>query len=79
MGGAFCVMCAILVALGLAEDWKQAEKIIKEKRPFIKMNFFHRKSLKEWSEHLTSAKRSSTSTSADSDAAPILSDYIRKR
>jgi hypothetical protein len=72
-------MCAILVALGLAEDWKQAEKMIKEKRPFIKMNSLHRKSLEEWSKHLISTKRSSTSTSTNSDAASILSDYIHKR
>lgn len=73
-------MCAILVALGLAEDWKQAEKMIKEKRPFIKMNYLHRKSLEEWSRHLISTKRSSPSTSTDSDVASfILSDYIRKK
>ncbi|KAJ4799376.1 hypothetical protein LUZ62_050622 [Rhynchospora pubera] len=79
-GRSVCVMCAILVALGLAEDWKEAEKMIKEKRPFIKMNSLHRKSLEEWSKHLLSNKRSSPSTSANSDvASAILSEYIHKK
>lgn len=73
-------MCAIMVSLGLAEDWKEAEKMIKAKRPFIKMNSLHRKSLEEWSKHLLSSKRSSTSTSTNSDVASfILSDYIHKK
>ncbi|KAH7663441.1 Protein-tyrosine-phosphatase protein [Dioscorea alata] len=57
-GRSVCVMCAILVALGIAEDWKHAEKIIKEKRPFIRMNALHRKNLEEWSKHRLSSKRS---------------------
>ncbi|KAL7147103.1 hypothetical protein ABFS83_06G086000 [Erythranthe nasuta] len=50
-GRSVAVMCALLVALGLAEDWKNAEKMIKEKRPFIRMNALHRQSLEEWSKH----------------------------
>ncbi|GFP97266.1 uncharacterized protein ynbd [Phtheirospermum japonicum] len=48
-GRSVAVMCALLVALGLAEDWKSAEKMIKEKRPYIRMNALHRKALEEWS------------------------------
>lgn len=70
-----CVMCALLVALGLAEDWKAAEKMIKEKRPFIKMNALHRKSLEEWSRHLLSPQRNGKSDVS----SVILSDYDRKR
>ncbi|KAL7107958.1 hypothetical protein ACP275_06G086700 [Erythranthe tilingii] len=50
-GRSVAVMCALLVALGLADDWKNAEKMIKEKRPFIRMNALHRQSLEEWSKH----------------------------
>ncbi|GER51216.1 dual specificity protein phosphataseDiacylglycerol kinase [Striga asiatica] len=48
-GRSVAVMCALLVALGLAEDWKSAEKMVKEKRPSIRMNALHRKALEEWS------------------------------
>ncbi|KAM7267468.1 hypothetical protein ACFE04_009634 [Oxalis oulophora] len=48
-GRSVCVTCALLVALGVAEDWKAAEKMIKEKRPYIRMNALHRKALEEWS------------------------------
>ncbi|KAL8551900.1 hypothetical protein ACS0TY_000807 [Phlomoides rotata] len=48
-GRSVAVMCALLVALGLADDWKSAEKMIKEKRPCIRMNALHRKALEEWS------------------------------
>ncbi|KAG0487995.1 hypothetical protein HPP92_006806 [Vanilla planifolia] len=50
-GRSVCVMCALLVTLGLAEDWKAAEKMIREKRPSISMNNLHRKSLEEWSKN----------------------------
>lgn len=56
-GRSVCVMCAILVALGLAEDWKSAEKMIQEKRPVIRLNDLHRNSLEEWSKHRLSSKR----------------------
>lgn len=42
-------MCALLVALGVAEDWKAAEKLVQEKRSKIRMNALHRKHLEEWS------------------------------
>jgi hypothetical protein len=67
-------MCALLVALGLAEDWKAAEQMIREKRPSISMNTLHRKSLEEWSKHLLSSSRS-----RESDVSSVLhSDYNRK-
>jgi hypothetical protein len=68
-------MCALLVALGLAEDWKAAEHMIREKRPCIRMNTLHRKSLEEWSKHLLpSSKRS-----GESDVSSVIhSDYNRK-
>lgn len=57
-GRSVCVMCALLVALGVAEDWRRAEKLIRERRPYIRMNALHRKSLEEWSKHrLSSPKR----------------------
>lgn len=58
-------MCALLVALGLAEDWKNAEKLIKEKRPYIRMNALHRKALEEWSkDRLSSPKRNEVGVSS---------------
>ncbi|KAH6756495.1 hypothetical protein C2S53_002246 [Perilla frutescens var. hirtella] len=57
-GRSVAVMCALLVALGLAEDWKSAEKMIKEKRPYIRMNALHRMALEEWSkDRLSTPKR----------------------
>ncbi|XP_042515848.1 uncharacterized protein YnbD-like [Macadamia integrifolia] len=56
-GRSVAVMCALLVAIGVAEDWKNAEKIIREKRPWIHMNALHRKSLEEWSNHRFFPKR----------------------
>lgn len=70
-GRSVSVACAVLVALGLADDWKSAEKIIREKRPFIKMNDLHRKNLEEWSKHrLSPPKRDGVS----SVSSAILSD-----
>ncbi|TYK11762.1 uncharacterized protein E5676_scaffold304G00830 [Cucumis melo var. makuwa] len=56
-GRSVAVACAALVALGEAEDWKDAEKIIKEKRPCIRMNSSHRKALEEWSKNQLSAPK----------------------
>ncbi|XP_055802063.1 uncharacterized protein LOC129871205 [Solanum dulcamara] len=56
-GRSVAVMCALLVALGLAEDWKNAEKLIKEKRPYIQMNALHRKALEEWSKNRLSSPK----------------------
>lgn len=55
-GRSVAVMCALLVALGLAEDWKNAEKTIREKRPYIRMNALHQKALEDWSKHQLSSK-----------------------
>uniref|UniRef100_A0A0E0CAL8 Tyrosine specific protein phosphatases domain-containing protein n=1 Tax=Oryza meridionalis TaxID=40149 RepID=A0A0E0CAL8_9ORYZ len=75
-GRSVCVMCALLVALGLAEDWKAAEQIIREKRPSISMNSLHRKSLEEWAKHLlTPSKRS-----GESDRRGIVGSlFLKKR
>lgn len=54
-GRSVAVMCALLVALGLAEDWKNAEKMIRERRPYIHMNSLHRNALDEWSKHRLSS------------------------
>lgn len=54
-GRSVAVMCALLVALGLAEDWKNAEKMIRERRPYIRMNSLHRSALDEWSKHRISS------------------------
>ncbi|CAL5407034.1 unnamed protein product [Camellia sinensis] len=56
-GRSVAVMCALLVALGVADDWKNAEKLIKEKRPHINMNALHHKALDEWSMHKLSAAK----------------------
>lgn len=56
-GRSVCVMCALLVALGLAEDWKSAAKMIKEKRPSINLNGHHRRNLDEWSKNRITTKR----------------------
>ncbi|KAJ4972135.1 hypothetical protein NE237_005234 [Protea cynaroides] len=60
-GRSVAVMCAFLVAIGVAEDWKNAEKIIRERRPCIRMNALHRKSLEEWSKHRILPKRNAGS------------------
>ncbi|KAK3407919.1 hypothetical protein EUGRSUZ_J00258 [Eucalyptus grandis] len=56
-GRSVAVSCALLVVLGVAEDWKNAERIIKERRPYIRMNGLHRKALEEWSKHRLSAPK----------------------
>ncbi|XWS74613.1 hypothetical protein CRYUN_Cryun01aG0013500 [Craigia yunnanensis] len=57
-GRSVVVMCALLVALGFVEDWKRAEKYIRERRPYIRMNSLHHKALEEWSNYrLSSPKR----------------------
>ncbi|KAF1880762.1 hypothetical protein Lal_00011821 [Lupinus albus] len=56
-GRSVAVMCALLVALGITEDWKNAEKLIKQKRPYIRMNALHRKALEEWSRHRLSTPK----------------------
>ncbi|KAK3136146.1 hypothetical protein QOZ80_5BG0428780 [Eleusine coracana subsp. coracana] len=55
-GRSACVMCAILVALGIAENWKDAENIIRERRK-IKMNALHRKNLEDWSKYQVAKKK----------------------
>jgi hypothetical protein len=50
-GRSVAVMCALLVALGVVEDWKKAELFIRERRPYISMNSVQYKALEEWSKH----------------------------
>ncbi|CAM8942611.1 unnamed protein product [Rhodiola kirilowii] len=54
-GRSVAVTCALLVALGVVEDWKSAEKFIRGKRPYIRMNALHRAALEEWSKHRLSS------------------------
>lgn len=54
-GRSVAVMCALLVALGITEDWKGAEKLIRDKRPYIRMNSLHHTTLEEWSKHRLSS------------------------
>ncbi|XP_077230372.1 uncharacterized protein LOC143863550 [Tasmannia lanceolata] len=74
-GRSVAVMCALLAALGVAEDWKDAEKIIRERRPCIRMNDLHRKSLEEWSRCRLSSKRNQDLNVS----SVILSDASRNR
>ncbi|KAK6929063.1 Dual specificity phosphatase, catalytic domain [Dillenia turbinata] len=48
-GRSVAVMCALLVSLGMVEDWKAAAKFIRERRPYTHMNDLQRQSLEEWS------------------------------
>ncbi|KAK4750276.1 hypothetical protein SAY87_027725 [Trapa incisa] len=61
-GRSVAVTCALLVALGVAEDWKNAEKVIRERRPYIRLNALHRQALEEWSRHRISAPRKNGGT-----------------
>lgn len=54
--------CALLVALGVTDDWKNAEKLIKAKRPYIHMNALQRMALEEWSKNRISTPRKKTET-----------------
>lgn len=65
-GRSVAVMCALLVALGVADDWKNAEKLIKGKRPYIRMNALHRKALEEWSKHRISTPKRNEENSVSS-------------
>ncbi|GMH13251.1 hypothetical protein Nepgr_015092 [Nepenthes gracilis] len=57
-GRSVAVTCALLCALGKVDDWKNAEQLIKQRRPYISMNSLHRKALDEWAKHrLSPSKR----------------------
>uniref|UniRef100_A0A2P2N1R9 Uncharacterized protein LOC105125455 n=1 Tax=Rhizophora mucronata TaxID=61149 RepID=A0A2P2N1R9_RHIMU len=79
-GRSVAVMCALLVALGVVEDWKQAEKYIEERRPYIRMNSLHCRSLEEWSKHrLSRDKEMDASDLVLSNASGYLkSEYAKK-
>lgn len=61
-GRSVAVTCALLVELGVVDDWKNAEKLIKEKRPYIRMNALHRKALEEWSKDRLSPPKTGANT-----------------
>lgn len=61
-------MCALLVALGVVEDWKNAERLIQERRPYIRMNALHREALEEWSKD----RISSPMKSRERDISPVI-------
>ncbi|GKV39754.1 hypothetical protein SLEP1_g47477 [Rubroshorea leprosula] len=63
-GRSVAVMCAVLLELGIVEDWKKAEKLIREKRPYIRMNSLHHKALEEWSKHRLSSPTRKKETNA---------------
>ncbi|XP_076920774.1 uncharacterized protein LOC143581991 [Bidens hawaiensis] len=61
-GRSVAVTCALLVELGVVDDWKNAEKLIKDKRPYIRMNALHRKALEEWSKDRLSPPKTGANT-----------------
>lgn len=61
-GRSVAVMCALLVTLGVVDDWKNAEKLIREKRPYIRMNALHRSALEEWSKNRLSPPKTGSNT-----------------
>ncbi|KAJ6433035.1 hypothetical protein OIU84_020128 [Salix udensis] len=64
-GRSVAVMSALLVALGMVEDWKKAEQLIRERRPCISMNSVHYNALEEWSKHrLSTPQRNKVNTSS---------------
>ncbi|XP_021761316.1 uncharacterized protein LOC110726167 [Chenopodium quinoa] len=65
-GRSVAVMCALLVALGAVENWKDAEKMIQERRPYIRMNSLHRKALEEWAQHRLSPMKRKNETDVSS-------------
>lgn len=74
-GRSVAVMCALLVALGVVEDWKKAELFIRERRPYISMNSVQYKALEEWSKHWLSTPsidevNSSSAVSSTSSGRP---------
>ncbi|KAJ6311350.1 hypothetical protein OIU77_013173 [Salix suchowensis] len=69
-GRSVAVMSALLVALGVVEDWKKAEQFIRERRPCISMNSVHYNALEEWSKHrLSTPKRNKVNTSSATPAS----------
>ncbi|CAO2836341.1 unnamed protein product [Amaranthus hypochondriacus] len=69
-GRSVAVMCALLVALGIVDNWKDAEKLIKQRRPYIRMNSLQRKALEEWAKHRLSPIRKKVQTDVSSVIMP---------
>ncbi|KAK6933551.1 Dual specificity phosphatase, catalytic domain [Dillenia turbinata] len=65
-GRSVTVTCALLVSLGVVEDWKAAEKFIQERRPRIHLNDLQRQSLEEWSRHRLSSPQTNKRTQVSS-------------
>jgi hypothetical protein len=70
-------MCALLVALGVVEDWKTAERLIRERRPYIQMNALHHKALEEWSKDRLSSPMKSREMDISSVILPDSSGSLR--
>ncbi|GMP22253.1 hypothetical protein CsSME_00000354 [Camellia sinensis var. sinensis] len=77
-GRSVAVMCALLVALNVAEDWKNAEKLIRDKRPYIQMNSLHRKALDEWSMNRLSAPKREEEVGVSSEIFLMLLDILNR-
>lgn len=65
-GRSVAVTCALLVALGVVDNWKDAEKLIQKRRPYIRMNSLHRTALEEWAKHRLSPLRGKVGTDVSS-------------
>ncbi|KAF3780502.1 Uncharacterized protein EJ110_NYTH36361 [Nymphaea thermarum] len=63
-GRSVCVLCALLVALGVADNCKEAEKIVRKRRPSICLNSLHHGSLEEWSRCRISSQKGGTGVSS---------------
>ncbi|KNA09480.1 hypothetical protein SOVF_153210 [Spinacia oleracea] len=75
-GRSVAVMCALLVALGVVDNWKDAEKLIQKRRPYIRMNSLHRTALEEWAKHRLSPINRKVETDVSS---VILSNSIENK
>ncbi|KAF6165946.1 hypothetical protein GIB67_012843 [Kingdonia uniflora] len=78
-GRSVVVLCALLVALGVAGDWKDAERITRERRPSIRMNSLHRKNLEKWSKHRFVSTRTTEGMNVSSLILPNSSENPRSR
>ncbi|KAL2943108.1 Uncharacterized protein RDABS01_031456 [Bienertia sinuspersici] len=65
-GRSVAVMCALLMSLGVVDNWKDAEKLIQKRRPYIRMNSLHRAALEEWAKHRLSPLRRRGETNVSS-------------
>ncbi|KAJ7523723.1 hypothetical protein O6H91_18G060200 [Diphasiastrum complanatum] len=57
-GRSVTVVCALLMALGVVETWRDAENLVKRHRPCIRLNKPQKESLQEWSKFGAGQKKS---------------------